>query len=457
MNELLTGAPGIEGVDLRTMTFVILLLALCLAILWKRNASRSGALRLELAILEERLAQETRGREVSEETCQRLRERQETLQGDVRMLETRLAAEREQTVERLSDLREARERLTQEFKLLAGEILEEKSRKFSEQNESQIKTLLDPLRERIQEFQGKVEEVYVNEGKERSMLAEQVRNLLDLNRQLSDDAENLTRALTGQSKVQGDWGEMILARILDAAGLIEGIHYETQASLAREDGSRAQPDVVLRLPEGRELVVDAKVSLTAYEAWSSAEDEAARKIELKRHLESLRGHVRGLSARNYQSLYQLNSLDFVILFVPIEPAFHLAVSSDEKLWQEAWERNVLMVSSSTLLFVVRTLSHLWKQEQQSRNAREIARRGGELYDKLCGFVQDLEGVGKSLNQAQTAHDQAMKKLSTGRGSVIRRAEVLKGLGIAATKQLPQSLLDADAPSFEEGEVPADAS
>jgi DNA recombination protein RmuC len=426
-------------------------LVLSFGIGWLRRRSdrqEQDTLRIENAVLEERLLAETGRRETLEsqrgddqaEIASLLRAH-ESLSVKIGELETQLKAEREQGERRLQDLAESRDRLTHEFKVLANEILEEKSKKFAEQNQTSLKALLDPLRERIQVFQGKVEEVYVTEGKERSALAEQVRQLLDLNRQLSDDAGNLTRALKGQSKVQGNWGELVLERVLDAAGLIEGVHYETQVSHHREDGSRAQPDVVLKLPEERQLVIDAKVSLTAYEAWVNAGSEEERKAELRRHIDSVRFHIKGLSSKNYQELYQLNSLDFVIMFIPVEPAFHLAIAEDDGLWQEAWEKNVLLVSSSTLLFVVRTVSHLWRQEQQSQNAREIARKGGELYDKLCAFVQDLESVGRNLNQAQKAHEGAVTKL-TGRGSLITRAENLRKLGVKSTKNLPATMLEA---------------
>lgn len=425
-------------------------LVLSFGVSWfRRRADRmdQDALRIEKAVLEERLIAEVRSREALQEQrdegllqVSSLQCAHEARSVRIGELETLLKAEREQGELRLKDLAESRDRLTHEFKVLANDILEEKSKKFTEQNQTNLQGLLDPLRERIQVFQGKVEEVYVTEGKERSALAEQVRQLLDLNRQLSDDAGNLTRALKGQSKVQGNWGELVLERVLDAAGLIQGVHYEKQVSHHREDGSRAQPDVVLKLPEERQLVIDAKVSLTAYEAWVNAESDEERKTELRRHIDSVRLHIKGLSSKNYQELYQLNSLDFVIMFIPVEPAFHLAIAEDDALWQEAWEKNVLLVSSSTLLFVVRTVSHLWRQEQQSQNAREIARRGGELYDKLCAFVQDLENVGRNLNQAQKAHEGAVTKL-TGRGSLINRAESLRKLGVKATKNLPASLLE----------------
>lgn len=433
---------------------VLILLGLLDRIRLGRRLRLSGELERECALIEQRLTVETQSLQARNLECQQLRAEREALRIELKGLETQLQAERQQSVQRLEDLQGAREQLTREFKVLANEILEEKSKRFTEQNETQLRGLLDPLRDRIREFQGKVEEVYVHEGQERSRLAEQVRQLMALNLQLSSDATQLTQALKGQSKVQGNWGELVLSRLLDAAGLIEGIHYRTQVSLVREDGSRAQPDVVLKLPEGRELVIDAKVSLTAYESWCHSEEETVRRVELKRHLDSIRAHVRGLSARDYQALYQLESLDFVIMFVPVEPAFHLAISADDTLWEEAWEKNVLIVSSSTLLFVVRTLAHLWRQEKQSQSALEIARRGGDLYDKLCGFVQDLEGIGKSLTQAHQSHEQAMKKLVTGRGSVLRRAEGLRQLGVKASRQLPKALLQ-ELEQAEDGAISGD--
>jgi len=362
----------------------------------------------------------------------------------------RLDSERRSAELRLKELQDARETLSLQFKALANEILEDKSRRFAEQNQASLSQLLDPLRQQLGEFKGKVEEVYVQEGKDRSALAEQVRQLAALNQSLSQDAKDLTRALKGQSKTQGNWGELVLERVLEASGLRKGHEYKVQDSQTREDGSRAQPDVVIELPEGRSLVVDAKVSLLAYERFVNAADDDARAAALRLHLESVRKHIRDLSERGYQQLYGLQSLDFVLAFVPVEPAFMLAVTSDNELFMDAWQRNVLLVSPSTLLFVVRTVAHLWRQEAQSRNAQEIARRGAELYDKLCGFVGDLEKVGERLKQARDAYDGAQSKLHAGRGNVIRQAEMLRELGVKPTKQLPEGLLqlaqDADPPA-----------
>lgn len=355
-----------------------------------------------------------------------------------------LEAEQTHTAEKLQLLNDAKEELSNRFKALAQEILEEKAKRFTEQNQANLGTLLEPLKLRLKEFQGKVEEVYVNEGKDRTALGEQVKQLMALNRQLSEDAHNLTSALKGQAKTQGNWGEAILERVLESSGLVKGVHYDAQASHQREDGSRAQPDIIIRMPEARNLVVDAKVSLTAYEQYVNAEDKAAREEALRRHLDSVRAHIKGLSTKNYQQLYELKSIDFVLMFVPIEPAFLLAISQDSELWRDAWGRNVLLVSPSTMLFVLRTVAHLWRQEQQSRNAQDIARRGAELYDRLAGFVDDLKKVGERLASAKSSYDDAYAKLATGRGNVIRQAEMLKELGVKPTKALPQPLVDLSA-------------
>lgn len=363
------------------------------------------------------------------------------LTAELAELNARFDAERSQSEEKLTLLLEAKEALSNQFKSLANEILEEKAKRFTEHNQTNIGQLLEPLKTKLQEFQGKVEEVYVQEGKDRTALAEQVRQLMDLNQSLSQDAKNLTRALKGSSKTQGNWGELVLERVLEASGLRKGEEYDVQESHTREDGSRAQPDVVIHLPEERHLVVDAKVSLIAYEDFASAEEDGDRQGATKRHLDSVRAHIKGLSDKNYQVLYGLKSLDFVLMFVPIEPAFMLAVTHDREMFMDAWQKNVLLVSPSTLLFVVRTVAHLWRQEAQNRNAQDIAKRGAELYDKLVGFVEDLESVGTRLKQAQEKYDSAHNKLTGGRGNVIRQAEMLKQLGVKPTKALPTAMVE----------------
>ena len=357
-------------------------------------------------------------------------------------LTARLDAEREQGQEKIRLLTDAKRELTDQFKALAGEILEEKSRRFTEQNQTNLGQLLDPLKTKLTEFQAKVDDIYVKDTTDRSALREQVKQLLALNNTLSEDAKNLTHALKGSSKTQGTWGELVLERLLESSGLRKGEEYEVQSALVREDGSRAQPDVIIRLPEERNLVVDAKVSLSHYETFSSSDDEQDRSAALQGHLSSIRAHIKGLSAKNYQSLYQLNSLDFVLMFVPVEPAFMVAVQHDRQLFMDAWERNVLLVSPSTFLFVVRTVAHLWRQEAQSRNAQDIANRGAELYDRLCGFVADLEKLGDRLRQAQDSYSDAHAKLTRNKGNVIWQAGKLKQLGVKPTRSLPAPLVEA---------------
>jgi len=365
--------------------------------------------------------------------------KKQELSTEITKLTTTLELERTQYKDKLEFKENAEKQLSSQFKLVASEILEEKSRKFTDQNKINLDQLLEPLKIKISEFQGKVQEVYIQEGKDRSALSEQVKQLMALNNQLSDDAHNLTQALKGQSKAQGNWGELILERVLEASGLRKGHEYNVQVSHVREDGTRVQPDVVINLPENRYLVIDAKVSLTAYEIHTNADSDSERNTAVKKHLESVRSHIKELSEKNYQQLYGLHSFDFVLMFIPVEPAFMLAISHDNNLWLDSWKKNILLVSPSTLLFVVRTVAHLWKQEQQNRNAQEIASRGAELYNKLAGFVDDLNMLGKRLQQAQISYDDAYSKFSKGKGNVIRQAEMLKQLGVKPTKPLSQNL------------------
>ena len=372
------------------------------------------------------------------------------LNAQVATLTMQLTQERNQSNEKLALLQSAREELTHQFKNLANDILEEKSKRFSEQNQQSLGQLLDPLKTKLQEFQGKVEQVYVQEGKDRSALAEQVRQLMELNKTVSQEANNLTKALKGSNKTQGNWGELVLERVLEGSGLRKGEEYDVQESHTLPDGRRLQPDVVVHLPDDRHLVIDAKATLVAYEDYANAEDEKHRDAALKRHLDAVRSHIKGLSDKNYQDLYGLKSLDFVLMFIPIEPAFMLAVTHDRDLFMDAWNKNVLLVSPSTLLFVVRTVANLWRQEAQTRNAQDIAKRGAELYDKLAGFVEDMESLGTRLNQAQKDYDGAINKLSTGRGNLIRQAEMLKKLGVKPSKSLPAPMVEiaSDAADME---------
>ncbi|ACS79442.1 DNA recombination protein RmuC [Maridesulfovibrio salexigens] len=363
------------------------------------------------------------------------------LYGKYKATKANLDNEKKQGQEKLTLLQEAKEELSDKFKSLAGEILEEKSKKFTDQNATNIKQILAPLGVKIHEFQEQVEKAYFQEGKDRSELAAQVKQLMNLNRQLSDDAHNLTKALKGQSKTRGDWGELILERVLEASGLRKDHEYTVQVSHTRQDGTRVQPDVVIHLPEEKHLVVDSKVSLTDYLKYTEAEDETKREVALKGHINSIKAHLKGLSTKNYQDLYGIKSPDFVIMFVPIEPAFALAISNDVALWQEAWNKNVLIVSPSTLLFVIRTVAHIWRQERQNQNAQEIANRGAILYDKFRNFVDDLEKVGERIRQTQDSYEKARTKLCNGSGNLIRQAEMLKELGVKPKRSIKKDLTE----------------
>jgi DNA recombination protein RmuC len=352
-----------------------------------------------------------------------------------------LRQQEKQANEKLALLADAKVELSNQFKALASDILEEKSKRFTEQNQTNLSQLLTPLSEKIKVFQQKVEEVYVQEGKDRSALSEQVKLLMGLNQQLSGETGRLTRALTSQAKAQGDLGEMILEKILESSGLRKDHEYLVQNSFFNEDSKQARPDVIVKLPESKHLIIDSKVSLTAYSDYVNAETDEARKLALARHMDSVRRHIRELAEKNYQALLGLQSIDFVCLFVPIEGAFMAAISNDPALWESSYARNVLLVSPSTLLFVVRTVAHLWRQERQKQNVQEIVNRGAELYDKLVGFVDELKSVGERLEQARTSYGQALGKFSTGKGNVIRQAEMLKSLGVKPKKNLPAEVVD----------------
>ena len=370
-------------------------------------------------------------------------------------LEAELKSEKESSQEKLKLLTEARIELTHQFEALAGKILDEKSTKFTEQNKTNLDQLLNPLRVQINDFRGKVEEVQKDSLAGRVELRGKLELLEKLNQQLTAEAHNLTTALRGSSKTQGDWGEFILRDLLEKAGLREGEQYrfqETFAAVEDENGARgkaSRTDVIINLPGGRHLIVDSKVSLNAYTDYCSAVAEDQRKSSLKQHLISVRAHLDGLSKRNYHKLSGLDSPDFVVMFIPIEPAFLLAMQEGGELWREAYERNVLLVGPTTLLFVIRIVDNLWQQEQQARSVADIVDRGTKLYEKFVNFVSDLTKVGDSLRVADASYQNAMSKLSTGSGNLIRQTEMLKKAGIRTNKQLPPKLLDAAGLDAEE--------
>jgi DNA recombination protein RmuC len=370
-----------------------------------------------------------------------VRQDRDALQVQLAQLKTRFDADQEQLRKQLSLIGEAKTELTTVFKNIAAEILEDKSKRFTEQNKENLDGLLIPLREKLKDFQDKVEQTYDKESKERLTLQQEIRRLAELNAQISQDAVNLTRALKGDVKTQGAWGEFVLEKVLESSGLRLNEEYTVQGNFANAEGDRYRPDVVINLPEKRHIVVDSKVSLTAYERACSADDDLERELALKQHVLSVRTHVATLSAKNYQTLYGLKSLDFVLMFIAVESASMAALQAERELFTDALQKNVLIVSPSNLIGILRTIAYIWRHEYQNRNAQEIAKQCAALYDKFVGFVGDLDEVGRKLAATQKSYDDARGKLSTGRGNLIRQAEKIRALGVRPSKSLPADLVD----------------
>lgn len=353
------------------------------------------------------------------------------------MLNAQLARHAEQE-KYIADLQQ---RFKLEFEQIANKILDEKTAKFTDQNKLSMDQILSPLRENIKAFEEKVERVYKAESDERNVLKGVISQLMDQSRQIQEDANNLTKALKGDNKKQGNWGEIILERVLERSGLVKDQEYRIQSSFNTATGNRVQPDVIIDLPDDKHIVVDSKVSLIAYEKSVTAETEEEREQYIRQHLASLKSHIQDLSGKNYQALYQINSPDFVLLFVPIESSFGIAVQKDAELFNYAWDRRVVIVSPSTLLATLRTISSIWKQERQNRNVLEIARLSGSMYDKFVGFMTDMDSIGRNIRQTQDAYDKAINKLSTGSGNLATTAEKIKKLGAKTTKRIDSKLLD----------------
>ena len=352
-------------------------------------------------------------------------------------------AQRDRLAEQEKSIQDIQQKFQLEFQNIANKLLEEKSQKFVETNKSHMDILLNPLKENIKAFEEKVDKVYNMEAAERNTLKGVISQLMELNKLISNEAQNLTKALKGDSKKQGNWGEVILERVLERSGLVKDREYRLQASLISADGNRLQPDVIIDLPDEKHLIIDSKVSLVAYERLVNCETEEDRKLYSKAHVESIRGHVLNLSSKNYHDLYQINSPDFVLLFVPIESSFSFAVQLDAELFSDAWEKHVVIVSPSTLLATLRTISSIWKQERQNRNVLEIARLSGAMYDKFVGFIGDMESIGKNIKLSQSAYDSAINKLTEGNGNLTKTAEKIKGLGAKANKQLDQKFIEGE--------------
>ena len=356
-------------------------------------------------------------------------------------LEERLNANTERYEERLAELKAARESLTREFENLANRIFDAKQEKFSQQSRQTLDTSLGPVRDELKSFRKKVEDVYDKESAERNRLVGQIAELQKQAQQISQGAENLTNALKGDSKVQGNWGEVVLERILEESGLRSGREYQTQASFTDGDGKRKMPDVIVRLPDERDIIIDSKVSLTDYERYCSADDEQQRQQHLKGHLNSLRSHITGLSRKAYEQLEEIRTLDFVLIFVPIEAAFMTALENDHTLFRDAYDKGIILVSPSTLLATLRTIHNIWRFEDQNRNAEKIASQAGGLYDQFVLLMEAFEDIGKQLERSQKAWELANKRLHVGRGNLVKRVEDIKTLGAKAKKQIAKASLE----------------
>ena len=390
---------------------------------------------------------------------QELNERQNSeikdLQNDKNQLiglKSQLAAQNESLQQLLDSQKEEIVKIQEEAKLqfenLANKILEEKTLKFTEQNQQNLKNILNPLQEKITDFEKKVENTHKESIDYHAALRQQILGLKEMNLQMSKETLNLTKALKGDSKIQGNWGELVLERVLEKSGLEKGREYEIQKSFTTEEGNRVQPDVIINLPDGKKMIVDSKVSLTAYEKYINEEDDEQKNSFLKEHVNSLKRHVEQLGSKNYQHLYQMESPDFVLLFIPIEPAFAIALNEDTQLYNKAFERNIVIVTPSTLLATLRTIDSMWTNQKQQENAYEIARQAGALYDKFDGFVTDLVKIGKKMDEAKTEYEGAMNKLVDGKGNLITSVQKLKIMGAKAKKSLPDAILNRANSSLE---------
>ncbi|MCF3652219.1 DNA recombination protein RmuC [Synoicihabitans lomoniglobus] len=358
---------------------------------------------------------------------------------------TRLQAERERfteqesrTKQHLADLDKMRATMQTQFEAVAGKLLDEKTQKFTDHNKAQVDALLLPLRQQIKEFRERVDTVYKGDTEDRAALKTQIEQLRQLNTRITDEAHALTRALKGQAQTRGAWGELVLERLLESSGLRAGEDYTTQTSMTNDDGRRLRPDVIVRLPDERHLVIDSKVSLVAYEQFANATEDDLRASSLKTHATAVRRHVDELSGKRYDDMGQLNTPDYVLMFVPIEPAFTAAIQADPALYEWAFDRRVILVTAPTLLATLKTIASLWKQDKQTKNALEIAKRGGLLYDKFVGLYTDLENIGQHLDRTRSSYDDALGKLRDGRGNLLGQVDALRELGVRTQKNLPTS-------------------
>jgi DNA recombination protein RmuC len=401
----------------------------------------------DLASLQERLAQEnTKLAEIkdafakAQQETSDIRKEKDFFQNELTARNVAFENLEERMNEKSEELEKLQEKFTKDFELVASKILDEKSSKFTLQNKENLDKILKPFQEKIENFEKKVESTQKDNIERSTALREQIKNLTALNEQMTKEANNLTKALKGDSKMQGNWGELVLERVLEKSGLEKDREYFVQQSFTTEEGNRVLPDVVIHLPDNKKMIVDSKVSLRAYERFVNEEDLELRNAHLKQHLADLTRHVQQLSAKNYQDLYEIESPDFVLLFIPIEPAFAIAINSDNQLYNQAFEKNIVIVTPSTLLATLRTIDSMWNNEKQQQNALEIARQAGGLYDKFHGLMTDLTAVGKKMDDAKSGYSAAMNKLVEGNGNLITRVEKLKKMGAKAKKSLPEAII-----------------
>ena len=402
--------------------------------------SNSSSLETQITNLQNQILEQKNSIEKATSERQNLQQEKESLAIHLAKKENDFDNLLERNKEQKQELNELQEKFTKEFELLANKILEEKTQKFTEQNKENIKNILTPLQEKIQHFEKKVEDTHKESIDYHAALRQQILGLREMNEQMSKETLNLTKALKGDSKMQGNWGELVLERVLEKSGLEKGREYEVQQSFTNIEGNRIQPDVIINLPDGKKMVVDSKVSLTAYERYINEDDETLKATILKEHINSIKRHVEQLGDKNYQDIYQMESPDFVLLFIPIETAFSIALNEDNTLYNKAFERNIVIVTPSTLLATLRTIDSMWTNQKQQENAIEIARQAGALYDKFEGFVQDLIKIGKKMDEAKSEYGNAMNKLVDGRGNLITSVEKLKKMGAKAKKALPENIL-----------------
>jgi DNA recombination protein RmuC len=424
----------------------LVLLGAIVFIYFKLKRQGAGATNAETLTTEKRVLEE-RARMLEEQVnglSATLREKESRileLGGFVSGKDAELKALQEKYTEYRVEVDKLQEKFKIEFKNLANEILEEKTQKFTDQNRTRLDEILKPLGEKIRDFEKKVEETYDKESKQRFSLEKEIKNLAELNLKISEDAQNLTSALKSDVKKQGNWGELVLERVLESSGLVKGLEYSREFVTRSGEGDVYRPDVVVNLPDNKHIIIDSKVSLTAYNDYVNADMQEDKEKFLKLHLLSIRNHVKLLSEKNYAGLEAFDTPDYVLLFLPIESSFSLAVQNDLDLFHYSWEKNVVIVSPTTLLATLRTVGSIWKHEKQELNAQDIARRSGDLYDKFVGFLEDLLEIGTRLDQAKKSYDQSVNKLHTGKGNLISKAEKIRELGAKTTKQLPKNISD----------------